>query len=209
NPNPWYVENGNYLEKTVCITYPCGERLSPSSYTRFEGQDFPHGAILLSPRGESDTLSFSLRVRDTSRVRDGFGTEIPVVRERDMSREHTLALLDVPRDPRYRVKLRAYAVRPFGETPQRVRVTIVNPDTKVRTEQSFEFAVPHDAFHPAYAELDLPAGAEGERSAIYVDPVWQTLTWVFATVTNNDTQQVTTITPNGDGPTPCFTCVEP
>jgi hypothetical protein len=210
NANLWFAENVNSLFPFVCIDYPCGERLAPRSYGPFSGKGYPHGAILRVSRNEADLLNFSLRVRDTSRAKEGFGTQIPVVRERDMSRTRTLALLDVPRDPRYRVKIRAYAVPPLGEegsfwSP----MSVVNPETNAKTLLTLSFTEPTSPYRPLYAEMDLPAGAEGERSVVYVQPVPETLTWVFATVTNNETQQVTIITPNGGGPEPCTGCVLP
>ncbi len=209
NPNRWWVENYNSILPIVCITYPCGERLGPQSYARFLGDGYPHGVILHAPRNESDALSFSLRARDTSRASQGFGTGIPVVRERDMARDHALALLDVPRDPRYRVKIRMYAIEPFflPQSPTG-QLTIIDPATGARTEQTIAYS-PATAVLPAFAELDLPAGAENQRSAIYLEPPAESFGWAFASVTNNETQEVTIITPSGAGEVPCATCREP
>lgn len=211
NPNFWYADLGPNIAPISCVTSPCGtDRLSPNSYTSYYGGDFPHGALLIAPRDDANALSFSLRVRDISRVADTYGTQIPVVRERDMQRNTTLVLPDVPRDPKYRVKLRVYAIEPYGSDPLHSWVHIVNAATGAEKTESVEYAPGESIVEPAYAELDLPAGTEGERSAIYIEPAFNTLTWAFVTITNNETQQVTIVTPSGGGrDMPCFTCREP
>ncbi|HEY0592952.1 MAG TPA: IPT/TIG domain-containing protein, partial [Thermoanaerobaculia bacterium] len=65
-----------------------------------------HGYVYPAPREQADDLRFSLHVRDLSRAGESFGTEIPVVREREIGRA-PIRLLDVPvGDGRYRVMLR-------------------------------------------------------------------------------------------------------
>lgn len=48
---------------------------------------------------------------------------------------------------------------------------------------------------PLYGELDLPATTTLGRIDVRIDGPDEALTWGFITVTNNDTQQVTTVTP--------------
>jgi hypothetical protein len=209
NSNRWWIENWNYVQPIVCIDYPCSERLQPGLYDRFLGNGYPHGITLLSPRDEVDNLAFSLRIRDTSRANEGFGTNIPVMREKDMVHERGLVLLDVPRDARYRVKLRIYALPPFPfQDGSFAGVTIVDPETKAQASQTISLTKA-TAIEPAYGELDLPAGAEGQRSAIHVHGPDGAYAWAFATVTNNVTQQVTIVTPSGGGEVPCLGCAEP
>jgi hypothetical protein len=197
NPQTWPVVTANTVAPFECVTTPCTELLTPREKLKFSGGDDPHGAALLVSKPDADDLAFSLRARDISRVADGFGTEIPVVRERDLF-TGTMTLLDVPRDPRYRVKLRVYAFRAtdgqegtvkYGGTtvPFRVRSSCTGDDCKVT---------------PAYAEVDLPAGAAGERTNVYIDAPLLTDAWAFASVTNNETQQVTIVTPDGIGGEP-------
>jgi hypothetical protein len=58
-----------------------------------------------------------------------------------------------------------------------------------------------DPFEPAYASFaDFPVDAGTVRVTITVDPIITLLPvevpiWAFITVTNNDTQAITTITP--------------
>jgi hypothetical protein len=196
NPNPYFVENYNSLQSIVCVTYPCGERLSPHSFTRLTQGRWPEGIILFASRVEAPTLHFALRVRDISRQAEGFGTEIPVVREKDMFVGTPIRLLDVPLDSRYRVKLRVYAYGPIEiEMPV---VTISDAGTgavKSRHPILLKSSCNGCPTMPWYAELDLPAGKEGDRVNITVGVPLATPAWAFATVTNNETQQVTVVSP--------------
>jgi hypothetical protein len=207
NPRPWPVETPNTLSPIrPCLVYPCGERLYPATIERYE-DGFPRGAVLHVPRGEAPELSFALRVRDVSRQAEGFGTQIPVVRERDFTHGGDVALLDVPVDPRYRVKLRMYALDPLFGTGTLVTtrdpVTGVSRLNRLVTLQR----VGDDQHH--YAELDLPAGSANERVNVYIHFPLDAIAWAFATVTNNDTQQVTIVSPNGPGTEPCTSCTVP
>jgi hypothetical protein len=189
----WHVptfSDGTFIEKEV---------------RAWPGQpQYPHGTALLVPRTESDQLWFALRVRDVSRTAEGFGTEIPVVRESQMF-PGTMTLLDVPLDPAYRVKLRIYA---FGE---------METDDLGRISGFGTFAIHRSctgaancAATPWYAELDLPVRGDDERVNLYITPpAGASLAWAFAAVTNNDTQQVTVVTPDGMGGEPCNPCTIP
>ncbi len=194
NPNPWFVDNYNTIESYVCITYPCGERLSPGFYGRTVGSNFPQGVALLVPRNEADDLAFALRIRDTSRQAESFGTEIPVVREKDLVFNRAVSLLDVPLDPRFRVKLRIYA---FDTEETNATVTIMNPEThSVKPSRVVQLTRPCDTC-ASYGELDLQTGDTNERVAIYITAPEGSYAWAFATITNNSTQQVTVVTPAG------------
>ncbi|MEA2464725.1 MAG: hypothetical protein QOJ98_2472 [Acidobacteriota bacterium] len=165
---------------------------------------YPHGTALLVPRAESNQLWFGLRVRDVSRVAEGFGTEIPVVRESQMF-AGTMTLLDVPLDPAYRVKLRIYA---FGEigTAGLGRISGFGPFSMQRSCSGAASC----AATPWFAEVDLPVRGDDEQANLYVTPpAGASLAWTFATVTNNRTQQVTTVSPDGTGGEPCTPCTIP
>ncbi len=208
NPRPWFVETYNDIQPIVCIAPPCGERVAPGQFLRWSGGSYPQGVALLVPRGEADELAFSLRVRDLSRAAEGFGTEVPVVREADMFRNAGMTLLDVPLDSRYRVKIRAYVFDPLHvQTGGAVGVLIVRSDgtrTRLRADlRRRNCAAGSCAATPLYGELDLPAGREGARADIYLSTPDDALSWAFASVTNNGTQQVTLVTPDGFGGPPC------
>jgi len=221
NPNDWYEETFNNIIPIICVTSPCGERLEPGQQVKFSGEGFPHGVALLVPRAEAPLMAFSLRVRDVSRQADSFGTSIPVVRENQFFRG-TITLLDVPVDPAFRSKLRVYGFgRPEYYPPLQARVTTVNPITHAKTSVNVPVEPtgcgPECAPEaPYYAELDLPAGAAGERVDVYVnilvDPDFDVppmRSWAFVSVTNNKTQEVTTVIPDGTGGEPCSPCAHP
>jgi hypothetical protein len=192
NPRPWFVENASYVEPMTCVLYPCGERMMPGETRTFDGDWYPHGAILLAPRPEAPDLAFGLRARDTSRHAEGLGTRIPVVREKDMVHGESIELLDVPVDPRYRVKVRIYLAGPTVLEDLPGSMSIV----RGASAEKVDFMMtPAEGNVPAYAEIDLPAGATHERVNLIITPPLDATAWAFATVTNNQTQQVTIITP--------------
>jgi hypothetical protein len=203
NPHPWPIESYNDLGTIVspCLEGPCGERLGSGEYLKLDGGNFPNGHELLVPRNDANDVAFSLRVRDVSRVAEGFGTEVPVVRERDLFRNQTISLLDVPLDPRYRAKLRVYGLDPFpASIAAQARVRIVRADGS-ETVSAVALARSCNgndcADKPGYGAIDLPAGAAGERVDVFVDLMPDTPGWAFLSVTNNETQQVTLVLPDG------------
>ncbi len=192
NPKRWLVENYNELVPFVCVDYPCGERLTPGEFVKLTGGEYPHGVMLLAPRSEAPELAFALRARDVSRKAEGFGTEIPVVRESEMFLNEDIALLGVPTSPGYRVKLRIYS---FTPSSARVRLQRAGGGQYVGLKRNCSGNA--CASTPFYAELDLPVGHPREN--VIVEPEAHALTWAFITVTNNVTQQITTITPQAKG----------
>jgi hypothetical protein len=202
NKAHWPIKAWNDVLPLECVDCPLGQLFDPESYVAVTGDGYPRGVALLVPRAESDNLAFSLRVRDTSRAAEGFGTQVPVVREQDMFRGVELTLLDIPVDPGYRTKLRIYA---FDSGEHDAQVTL---DRGGATEDFFVpvrrtcSGVACNAI-PWYAELDLPVGAAGERVNAYVSIGGQsTPAWAFASITNNETQQVTIVTADGNGGRP-------
>lgn len=178
------VNGSNWTIETYNGTVPARQRLQLDGVTAREG------IALIVPRSEADMLSTTLRVRDVSRVAEGFGTEIPTVREHEMFRDAVITLVDVPVDPRYRVKVRFYAWEAGGAGTLRAGAASY-PFTLARncTTALGCAAVPY------YAELDLPADALDERVNLSVEMPAGSLAWAFASVTNNATQQVTIVTP--------------
>ena len=205
NPGRWFVENYNRIDAEPCIDYGCSQLLSPNGYFPFDGAGYANGIALLVPRPEAPHLSFSLRVRDVARQAEGYGTEVPVVREEKMF-AGTMTLLDVPVDPRYRTKVRVYA---FDDDPYGASVVLQRGSrrTTMFVPASRSCSGNACAATPWYGELDLPAGALDERVNVYV--TWgghAARAWSFASVTNNQTQQVTLVAPDGSGGIPCNPC---
>lgn len=206
NPRPWFVENANTLSPLLpCLVYPCGERLDPREIVSY-GDGYPRGFVLQAPRPEAPDLAFALRIRDVSRQAEGLGTQIPVVREKDFTHGTGITLLDLPVDPRYRVKLRVYMLEPVPIPSQFAQVTLRNTVTRATTFTRSFPVHPGGRNEPYYAELDLPAGAANERVNLHLTLPLDATAWAFATVTNNATQQVTIVTPNGSGLQPCDHC---
>ncbi|HYI10986.1 MAG TPA: IPT/TIG domain-containing protein [Thermoanaerobaculia bacterium] len=137
------------------------------------------------------SLAANLRVHDVTRAALNFGTEIPVVRPDEFATR--ILLNGVPADPRFRLTLRIYGIdAPFA------RVTANGQTVTVPLRQG------ETIFDPDYAELTLDQPEAGPFQVI-VDapvpptippqPIVETPVWAFITVTNNETQVISTITP--------------
>lgn len=158
------------------------------------------GVVLFIPRNIADDVRFGLLVRDVSRDQSAWGTEVPVVRERDSQLGDTpLMLANVPFDDRYRLTLRLYSIDggPLtfdvftAETPFVSRNVSIEPACETP---------PCNSVDPGFASVDLGAlmpelAGRGARS-IFIRP-WTPARphWAFVSVTNNTTQHVTTISP--------------
>ena len=167
------------------------------------GQSFS-GLFLIAPREASQALHLNLRVRDTSRESNGWGTELPIVRERDFSPE-PFELLSVPRDSRYRTTLRIYLL---GSYPAFARVVIYSMvDGRVmghglvplESGEPCSGADPCNGDKPSFSVINdvakyfhIPAN---DAFGIRVEPWGPVALWAFVTVTNNETQHVTVISP--------------
>jgi hypothetical protein len=165
------------------------------------------GAFLYVPRTLAYAPKMSLRVRDLSKNAASLGTEIPVPSLDDAAGDITL--IDIPVDPRYRATLRIYA---FTEAPMHVGVTVYPEDGDAAIQQ-YDLEL-HGIIHiqpvelppyPAYVAVDpltsavRASGQERVRIEItnynaIVSPPPPKI-WAFVSITNNDTQQVTAVTP--------------
>jgi hypothetical protein len=158
------------------------------------------GRLIYVPRTQLGNLSLNLRAYDTSRSSTNFGTEIPIPRSSDF-RHDRFALTGVPIDPRFRLTLRIYSNVASEET---VGVTVAGHhyDLELRPGAS--------QFDPSYAEfttfppVDPPGPGIVPLVSVLIDPPSTPVitppyppapVWAFISVTNNDTQHITTITP--------------
>ena len=151
-------------------------------------------------------FSFNLRVRDLSRADRSWGTEIPVVLESELLRGDT-ELINIPNEDGFRVLLRVYDPSALPGRSVRVRVYDVRGDLLLGErwlaldDVRLPLPVPDFPFHPGYAQLYLsdasfPSIAGHPLLRIEIRPEPQDLAyWAFVTVTHNETQHVTTITP--------------
>ena len=147
------------------------------------------GRFVYLPEGELRRLSLHLRVHDVTRDALNFGTEMPIVRERDFQTDR-IVLLGVPSDTRFRNTLRIYTTRASS-----MRVTVGD-----HPPVDLFLTAGRDLFEPAYASFtDFPATTGPVDVTIEPTPNMQPAApppfWAFITVTNNETQLITTITP--------------
>ena len=156
---------------------------------------------LVNPGGPK--VHLNLRVRDISRARTDAGTEIPVIREADALTGDT-HLLNIPTDGSSRVTLRLYDFE--GRHGPQVFVEVASPTGVILHSEVvtllFGGAWTNERY-PPYPSVAVVFGLEQigiqngtETVRVRLEPVEPGMRyWAFATVTNNETQHVTTITP--------------
>lgn len=163
-----------------------------------------HGAViylLSNPAGDDlKDLAFQLRVTDTSRSSINAGTEVPVIREK-FFRTSELRLVDVPAEPRFRLLLRLFEMN-LDRAEFTLRV--VNQETnEVLSETPLATIAPAHGplrFQPGFAEVADLSSRFGEPKPAYVRVEIVPRTpgaafWAYVSVTNNESQQVTLVTP--------------
>jgi hypothetical protein len=174
-------------------------------YPRTGGGD---GAFLWIPKFAGSEIIKQLRVRDVSREDHGWGTEVPIVNVNERY-DSSQTLIDIPTDPRYRVMLRVYG---RDERPWSIDVTIYPASGGEAIDSFSTYLIGIDTansvqlpLNPGYVALDpiteavRASGHERVRivvgASIGWDPPPPTDVWAFVSLTNNETQQVTVITP--------------
>lgn len=150
-------------------------------------------------------IAANLRLADTSRRGTDGGTEIPVVRERSL-RTGSVNLLNVPLAANSRILVRIYdtalarasfRVTVFAQTEGKPEAKLSEQTLDATTSETGDFRL-----QPAYAQLaglesvlDLPVILP-DALRIEIAPLTPgSAFWAFASVTNNDTQHVTLVTP--------------
>jgi len=141
------------------------------------------GAFFFVPKRIANRVTPALRVHDTSRDAESWGTEIPVVPETQF--RASVLIPNVPADARFRKLLRIYSMT---SDPIAVTITMRDDDTGALLS-SLQIAM------TSYAQVAIdPAPALTRvRLEIASKPI---PIWAFVAVTNNTTQQVTTILPS-------------
>jgi hypothetical protein len=159
------------------------------------------GQFVYTDSARWSDLVIHLRVRDLSRAAVNAGTEIPAVPE-SKAFTSTIELLAVPAAQPFRALVRVYD---FNPTPgHAVVVRMFQPngsgdalDSLVSEQLLFLSPQPNDRYYPGYAEVPVPAAIDvpgGVR--IEIAPATTGLRfWAMASITNNDTQHVTLVTP--------------
>ena len=159
------------------------------------------GKLFYVPKGERG-LAGSLRVWEVSKQTGNHGVEIPVVRREDFD-ERSIALVDVPNDPNFRLTLRVYGLNRGAAS-----VNVTYGQKVVQLPMQFSSNI----FEPSYAVYTFTEPPGGNVPVPpFVRPLMNVLVevppgpggavipdtpiWAFITVTNNETQHITTITP--------------
>lgn len=166
--------------------------------------------LLYVSRGAS-LPSMQLRVFDSSRSAANAGTELPVVHEEDLL-SAPVSLLNVPLDARFRSTLRIYDLRANADgTPAssdfRVRIysQVEGNDATLLAEKTISATSTQGGQfrdQPAFGQIaNLTEGIFGVENAAPLRVDIEPLTdgsryWPLISVTNNDTQLITTITPH-------------
>lgn len=188
----------------------CGCTVAPGEL--FDGARFLGGErrgagrflyVMTNGPDETERLALSLRTRDLSRESEGHGTEVPVIREDDAIAGRPIVLANIPMGSLYRQKLRVYDFD--GELGRAVTVEVYKAvgsaffDRLATRTLQLPFApVAAHPHHPGYAELDpnaMPELAAADRVTVLVKGSSDARLWAFVSVTNNVTQQVTTVMP--------------
>lgn len=166
------------------------------------------GVFMYIGRSAAADVALQLRVRDLSRSALSLGTELPLIRESDM-KTHALHLLNIPTDVRFRQHLRIYAITNAGESAD-VAVRVEDDAGTILAERTVALAsvtVPdfapagHPTGVPSYGEIPylttaIPQPVTTSSFHVSIEPITPGLRyWAFVSVTNNDTQEVTTVTP--------------
>lgn len=167
------------------------------------GAEYPTGLVLWIPRSQEPDMHFSLHVRDISRAAEGAGTNIPVVREDELQGE--VHLLNIPVASGFRHTLRIYdldfenagavTLEAFSSSGDLIDARVI---TLTRAEDPC--AIPEGCApnRPRAAIVnDLVTPREVPQAVRFVirptDPGMRL--WAFVSITNNTTQQITTVTP--------------
>lgn len=173
------------------------------------------GVFMFVERGRADEVTFSLRVQDLSRQAETYGTELPVVREREW--RPRIVLSDVPTSSRFRNLLRIYEFNGNAVVSVKVRIygisedrtdPIVEPLDPLLGETTIQLlpisahypSMQHPAgLFPAYAQIgDLSSIASLEnhtRVRLEIEAASPSMIWAFVATTNNETQHVTIRSP--------------
>lgn len=151
-----------------------------------------------------ENLSFSLRFADVARGTLNGGTDMPVIRESELLRNESAQLFNVPLNPQFRVLLRVYDVA-YTSSKFRLLFYTQSEANEQPTYSAEITATTHQTgelrTEAAYAQFDVTGLLQMERTwpeAVRIEVVPLTpgsRYWAFASVTNNDTQLVTLVTP--------------
>lgn len=168
----------------------------------FGDQTHPGAFVYIDAVG-AETLFLNLRVQDLSRQSQTWGTQIPVVQERDFHAS-AFQLLNVPTNTDFRINLRLYDYEGTDGVQARISIVPISGAGVLASEilrlSAPQRTLPHPSY-PAYAEVTsltdrYPQIQSAGRVRIVIEPLTTgSRIWAFASVTNNNTQHVTLVAP--------------
>ncbi len=201
-------------EPILCATpythLPAGLTIPSRVYYFGKGSPPSNGVVLHVEDQFADSLRVSLRVHDLSRQDKSWGATIPVVPEGRFA--HSVSLLALPgQDPNFRVNVRIYSLTIDSPVQINVQAFATTPNFNVLLgNQTLSLASPLPSGSgpgtspagsaPSYLFIGDPRAVIGSTTPpLYRVEITSTTPgatiWAFATITNNDTQEVTVVAP--------------
>jgi hypothetical protein len=172
--------------------YPSAPRVDESRLT-LNGTP---GRFIYVPANDVSKLAMNLRVHDTSRATANFGTEIPVVRARQFINGYQpMTLLNVPTDPKFRNTLRIYSTTAWTSGVRIEGAGFAPIETNVTLTPGADIFTPATATFTNFPSNVGPVTVTIQTPIPPITPVAAPDVWAFVSVTNNETQLITTITP--------------
>ena len=191
----------------VPLHLPAGSSMALPQPQSLAPQPGREGELLGVPRVLGRKIAFNSRVHDTSRQAQTLGTELPIVRENEFA--DSVMLLNVPGDSRYRLLLRIYtrtsdaSVRVRAEPPSGA-VPVIDPPILALFERVIHLDAPASSGAagsiasfgvPGYAQIAIPTFGVPMQIRVTAESGSANNIWAFLSITNNDTQDVTLVTP--------------
>lgn len=194
----------------MCVGVLCaGDPLAPVEVLPYTETQFSTNVVMNGTPGRfiyvekerADDLIANLRVFDESRSSTNFGTEVRVVPESDFATRIILPGVPVPFNSQFRNTLRIYATRQVAVQVIFHGPEVIGSPTILPPPPQTVVLEPGDnLFKPAYAQF-TNFQPYGFPLTLIIEPVEGTPNdpalklWAFVSVTNNETQTITTITP--------------
>jgi hypothetical protein len=202
-----WIYNQNQAEALVRTHWSaCMITCPPGSFTIPPGRavTVPHdgpGILQIYPGGGApfSGLALNARIYDASRQSEDWGTEIPIVTESEFLTRNWL--VNIPNEAGFRKTLRIYEWDATEATD--VNVRLVDQQTGAvladRRHQLRPMFTHTNFFRFGYLEGDfnqlLPESAQSSRVAIEISSPGGGRLWAMVSVTHNETQRVTLVTP--------------
>lgn len=158
--------------------------------------------LFLTRTGTPSAVHLDLRLFNEADPRSSWGTKLPVVRD-DGFRAGMRYLLDVPTDPAFRTALRIYGLPESGPPYADVTITYrASRNDQLLATDVLPFTGGFSEYSPLYAQVfgiseRLHGLAGGGPVTITVQSSDAAARiWAFVTVTANETQHVSIVTPD-------------